>query len=232
MEAIFKVKAVNEIVTSSETGMMHIGVTIHWFCAGRTKPVVPYEKAIPEWAEILESDSVDDRQLSYYNTASNYIDQYFTRDEAEKLSYYLTANHASEIVIESLELPLIEADVPFTSIPEEPKAGEGYGFIELPESEDSPFPFTVRGYFDAKFNTTLERYQIAVTRSLTDFKTPIVGEDVENFKEMVVGLKNRLTELQDSLITLRNVFEMINGGMLQQPQYDTKKDQQLYTDGE
>ncbi len=232
MDAIYKVKAVNEIVTSKETGATHIGVTIHWFCAERKRPVVSYEEAIPEWAEILESDSVDDRQLSYYNTASNYIDQYFTRDEAQALCDYLTIHHASEIVLEAIELPLNEADVPFTSIPAEPEAGEGYGFLDIPESDEYTLPFSIRGYFDSKYKTTLERYQYAITRSLVDFKTPAVGVDADNFQEMVTGLKKRLIELQDSLVVLRNVFEMINGGKSKHTEYDTINDQQSQIDGD
>ena len=231
MDAIYKVKAVNEIVTSKETGATHIGVTIHWFCTERKRPVVNYEEAIPEWAEILECDSVDDRQLSYYNTASNYIDQYFTRDEAQILCDYLTIHHASEIELEAIELPLNGADVPFASIPVEPEAGEGYGFLDLPEFDGFSLPFGIRGYFDAKYKTTLERYQFAITRSLTDFKTPVVGVDAENFQVMVSGLKKRLIELQDSLVILRNVFDMIHGGMTTPTQYDTAKDQQSQNDG-
>lgn len=212
METLYRVKSTNEIVSNPDTGSVHIGVTIHWFCDGRMQPVIQYDRAIPQWKRILESDTIDDRQLSYYNTAATYIDQLFTYQEALSLRDILRNQQASEVVIEPISIPLEEADVPFVVMDGKSEENNEYGFIELPYNPDMPIAVPVRGYFDTKYATTLQRYQESIAKSLMEFKTPVVGRDYANFREMVNDFKDQLSELCDSLTNLRNVLDIMSGG--------------------
>ena len=226
MESLYKVKTINEIVTSAVSGAMHIGVTINWFCSYRSQPVVPFELALPEWKKIMEGDHVDDRQLSYYNTAATYIDERFTYEEAQVLREYLTKQHSSEIIVETVSLPLDEADVPFSVIQSENMESQEYGFINLPDAPALPLQFPVRGFFDTRYATTLERYQVLVVRSLTEFQCPSVDDDSNGFQDIAQSFKQKLSDLRDSLVNLKNVFDILSDGLHSKNYLDINNDQQ------
>lgn len=209
MDKLYRIKSNNEIVSSHE-GAVHLGVTIHWFCIDRRLPAVAYDAAIPEWASVLASGKLDDRQLSYYNTASTYIDQHFTQCEAENLLKVLADNHASALVLEEVSLPVYDADVPYCSIPEQPLAGDGYGFVDLPAECSVGLPIKIRGYFDSKYFTTLERYQVLVTRSLMDFESTQVETGQREFDQTVQEQKLNICQLYDSLVGLRSALDLLD----------------------
>lgn len=218
MSKLFCLKSHNEIVTSPESGIIHIGVTITWYCINRLHPVIAYDEAIPEWTGFMNSSNATDRQINYFNTAAVYLDQFFTEDEALLLKDYLKKCQASDIVLEEIELPLHKADIPYNSIPPEPAAGQGYGFVDLDTSDTCPLDFDIRGYFDQQYETTLERYQVSVAKSLKEFRVPVVENTPDGFINMATELKQQLINLQNSLINLKNALDMIAEGA-----FDTKE---------
>ena len=113
-------------------------VKINWFVLERKKPLVPYAEAIQDYAQL------DEKERAF---PEEYVNEQFSREEAEALKKYLDRQPATTTRIEAIELPVM-ANV---SGCRRLAAGSGNDFLALHKGKNYSLPFKVEGYFSVRF---------------------------------------------------------------------------------
>lgn len=119
-------------------GKQYEEVKITWFALERKNPLAPYETIIQDYGLLNEKERV---------FPEAYVDEQFSREEAEALKKYLDCRPDTKTQIEEIELP-----VPLnTSGCRRLARGGGSDFFILHREAGYSLPFKVEGYFSVRF---------------------------------------------------------------------------------
>lgn len=113
-------------------------VKVSWFVVGRRAPLAPYEQVIQEYDRLDAKDRVFPEE---------YVDELFSRQEAEALKRYLDRRPEVTTFIEPVELPAMANASGCRRLPR----GGGGDFIGLFKEKGYALPFQVEGYFSVRF---------------------------------------------------------------------------------
>jgi hypothetical protein len=134
-----KIFSVNSLVRNfSYQGKHYEEVKVNWFVLERIKSLVPYAEAIQDYAQMDEKERVFPEE---------YVNEQFSREEAEALKKYLDRQPATTTQIEAIELPVL----PNVSGCRRLAAGSGNDFLSLHKGKNYSLPFKVEGYFSVRF---------------------------------------------------------------------------------
>lgn len=122
----------------SYKGTTYEEVKVTWFVVERQAPLAPYEEAIQDYGQLAERDRAFPRE---------FIDEQFSRSEAEALKTYLDRRPGLATGIEPVELPVMANASGCRRLPR----GEGSDFLLLHREKGYPLPFRVEGYFSVRF---------------------------------------------------------------------------------
>jgi len=192
---LYRISTTDEIVARPGADNVHFGVTIHWFCDGRTHPAVPYSESIPAWEDVAGTVNLPQHYASYFHKLEAYVDQMFTHEEVEAVKECLGRARAGTIEVEEVSLPVTSFDIPYRNIPVESSASDSYGFVDSPGSPGHPLPVKVSGYFDTVYDTLHKRQQVASLDSLAD--------RVEAEAPGPAGVDGEVRAIQDRIVFLR-----------------------------
>jgi len=113
-------------------------IKINWFVLERKNPLLTYAEAIQDYAQLNEKERIFPEE---------YVNEQFSREEAEALKKYLDRQPDTATRIEAIELPVL-ANV---SGCQRLTAGGGNDFLPLHQGKSYSLPFKVSGYFSARF---------------------------------------------------------------------------------
>lgn len=206
MHTLYKVRTHGEMLTRPDRQVGFADATIHWFRERRAEPAFPYTWTVPGWEDMVFALDPHERNPAYATRLAAYVDQLFTEEEAHALKEYFLRNSHAELEIESIEIPLMDFDVPFSLIPREPEVERKYGFVTLSDGANSPLPFPVSGYFDMEYASASERYQASAVKSLIESSGFSITSgdsgpvfDLDELCEKLNTLRLALISLQQSL---------------------------------
>jgi hypothetical protein len=118
-------------------------VELDWFCSGRTQPIAPYETLITDYATLGEV---------HKENAQRYMDELFTREEANLLIPYLcfTFGHRVGIGVVPVPMDIFVAEGESMANPVSILFTHGRWKIAHTLSQreaDYPLPFQVSAYY-------------------------------------------------------------------------------------
>lgn len=119
-------------------GKQYEEVKIAWFALERQNPLAPYETAIQDYGQLNEKERVFPEE---------YVNEQFSREEAEALKKYLGRLPDATTRIEEIELPV----PPNASGCRRLARGGGNDFYILHREKTYSLPFKVEGYFSVRF---------------------------------------------------------------------------------
>jgi DNA polymerase III delta prime subunit len=119
-------------------GKQYEEVKVNWFIQEREKPLLPFAEAIQDYGQLNEKERVFPEE---------YLNEQFSREEAEALEKYLDRQPTTTTRIEAIELPVM-ANV---SGCRQLAAGNGNDFLALHKGKNYTLPFRVEGYFSVRF---------------------------------------------------------------------------------
>ncbi len=122
----------------SYEGTVYEEVKVIWFVLDRKTPLAPYESAIMDYGQL----SAPDRAFP-----EEYLDELFSRQEAESLKKHLDPRPEAITRIEAIELPVMANTSGCRRLPR----GNGNDFLELYREKGYTLPFKVAGYFSVRF---------------------------------------------------------------------------------
>jgi len=136
MTELFSVHSLVRGFTYEGTPYEEVKVT--WFVADRKVPLATYEQAIQDYGQLDAKDRAFPEE---------YINEQFSRQEAEALKKYLDRRPEVTTVIEPVELPAIANASGCRRLPR----GGGNDFLGLFKEKGYSLPFKVEGYFSVRF---------------------------------------------------------------------------------
>lgn len=119
-------------------GTAYEEVKITWFVSDRQTPLAPYESAIMDYDQMAEKDRAFPEE---------YLNEQFSRQEAEALKKHLDRRPEVTTRIEAVELPVMANASGCRRLPR----GNGNDFIGLYREKGYALPFKVEGYFSVRF---------------------------------------------------------------------------------
>ena len=119
-------------------GRRYEEVKVSWFVVGRAAPLVPYAEAIEDFAGL-------DANARAFPIA--FLDEQFSRAEAEALKRYLDRRPGITTRVEAVELPVPANASGCQGLPR----GGDADFLRLHLEKDYALPFKVEGYFSVRF---------------------------------------------------------------------------------
>ncbi|TFG80327.1 MAG: hypothetical protein E4H23_02965 [Chrysiogenales bacterium] len=119
-------------------GKQYEEVKITWFVLERSKPLAPYEAAILDYGQLNEKERAFPEE---------YVNEQFSRVEAEALKNYLERRADTATRIEEIELPVSPNASGCRRLPR----GGGNDFFILHRETAYRLPFKVEGYFSVRF---------------------------------------------------------------------------------
>jgi hypothetical protein len=119
-------------------GKQYEEVKITWFALERKNPLAPYETAIQDYGQL------DEKERAF---PEGYVNEQFSREEAEALKKYLDRRPDTTTQIEEIELPVL----PNASGCRRLARGGGNDFYILHREKTYTLPFKVEGYFSVRF---------------------------------------------------------------------------------
>ncbi|MBN2345752.1 MAG: hypothetical protein JXO51_05120 [Candidatus Aminicenantes bacterium] len=135
MNELFSVHSLVRGFTYEGTTYEEVKVT--WFVAGRQAPLAPYAEAIQDYGQLDENDRVFPEE---------YLDEQFSREEAEALKKYLDRRPEVSTEIQAVDLPVMGNASGCRRL----LRGGGNDFIGLFKEKGYPLPFQVQGYFSVR----------------------------------------------------------------------------------
>ena len=117
--------------------VLYDNLKINWFVKGRTKPIVPFELAIIDYAQLAPTARFH---------PENHIKECFTLEEAELLKHYLIASQHLTAAVEEKHLPINEHERGYRDVTPVP----GTDFIPLYRKQHYSLPFNVEGVFNVR----------------------------------------------------------------------------------
>lgn len=193
-------------------GEVKTEVCVHWFHDQRESPAFPYNKAIPGWYDMHASDEPSERNPEYAQRLRAYVDQLFTREEVDQIKDYFLQAKTLETVIEEVEVPVTDYEIPFRAIPPAPEGGDGYGFIELCGIDGYPLPFKVSGFFDVVYENPYDRYQVSVVKGLVE-RAGLVSRHETDAHTGFKDISEKLQRLHSVLLDLERALNGLNQHM-------------------
>jgi hypothetical protein len=119
-------------------GKQYEEVKITWFVLERSSPLAPYESAILDYGQLNEKERAFPEE---------YVNEQFSREEAQALKNYLERRADTATRIEEIELPVSPNASGCRRLPR----GGGNDFFILHGETAYPLPFKVEGYFSVRF---------------------------------------------------------------------------------
>jgi len=119
-------------------GTQYEEIKVTWFVVGREVPLVPYADAIQEYEQLDEKDRA---------FPEGYINEQFSRLEAEALKKYLDRRPEVTTRIEVIDLPVMANASGCRRL----ERGGGNDFLRLHREKGYSLPFKVEGYFSVRF---------------------------------------------------------------------------------
>jgi len=119
-------------------GKQYEEVKITWFVVERQAPPVPYADAIQDYGQLDEKDRA---------FPEGYINEQFSRPEAEALKKYLERRPDAATQVEEIGLPVLANASGCRRLPR----GNGNDFYLLHREKSYSLPFKVEGYFSVRF---------------------------------------------------------------------------------
>lgn len=119
-------------------GKQYEEVKITWFVVERQTPLAPYAEAIQDYGQLDEKDRA---------FPEGYINEQFSRPEAEALKKYLERRPDAATQVEEIELPVLPNASGCRRLPR----GNGNDFYLLHREKSYSLPFKVEGYFSVRF---------------------------------------------------------------------------------
>ena len=119
-------------------GTQYEEIKVAWFVVERKVPPVPYAEAIQDYAQM------DDKARAF---PEGYINEQFSRNEAEALKKHLDRRPGVTTAIEAVELPVMANASGCRRL----ERGGGNDFLILHREKSYSLPFKVEGYFSARF---------------------------------------------------------------------------------
>jgi hypothetical protein len=141
-------------------GTQYEEIKVVWFVVERKAPPVPFETAIEDYAQLDEKARL---------FPEGYINEQFSRQEAEALKKHLDRRPGVTTMIETVELPVM-ANV---SGCRRLERGNGNDFLILHREKSYSLPFKVEGYFSVRF---AEPKILGDERSTVVVRRPVVDE--------------------------------------------------------
>ncbi|MCX6558717.1 MAG: hypothetical protein NTW95_15015 [Candidatus Aminicenantes bacterium] len=120
-------------------GKRYEEVKINWFVLERKQSLVPFEAAIQEYVQL------DEKERAF---PEEYVNEQFSREEAEALKQYLDRQPLTTTLIETIELPVAANASGCRRL--SANAGGG-AFLPLYKGKGYSLPFKVEGYFSVRF---------------------------------------------------------------------------------
>jgi hypothetical protein len=114
-------------------------VKINWFVLERKQSLVPFAAAIQDY------DQLDEKERAF---PEEYVNEQFSREEAEALKNYLDHQPLTATRIEAVELPVAANASGCRRLS---AAGAGGAFLPLYKGKGYSLPFKVEGYFSVRF---------------------------------------------------------------------------------
>jgi len=119
-------------------GKQYEEVKINWFVLERKKPLLPYAEAIQDYGQLNEKERIFPEE---------YVNEQFSREEAEALKKYLERQAQTTTQINAIELPVM----PNASGCRRLAVGGDSDFLALYKGKSYSLPFKVTGYFNVRF---------------------------------------------------------------------------------
>ena len=119
-------------------GKQYEEVKITWFLLERSSPLAAYETAILDYGQLSEKERAFPEE---------YVNEQFSREEAEALKNYLDRRPDMSTRIEEIELPVSPNASGCRRLPR----GNGSDFFILHREAGYSLPFKVEGYFSVRF---------------------------------------------------------------------------------
>ena len=131
--------SVNSLVRNFHyQGKYYEEVKISWFVLERKEPLVPYAAAIQDYTQLNEKERAFPEE---------YVNEQFSKEEAEALKTYLDRQPTTTTRIEAIELPVMVN----LSGCQRLTVGSGSDFLQLHKGKSYSLPFKVAGYFSVRF---------------------------------------------------------------------------------
>lgn len=119
-------------------GTIYEEVKVTWFVAGRRTPLASYAVVIQDYAQLGEKEHLFPEE---------YVDELFSRQEAEALQQHLDRRGGMTTFSEPVELPVLANASGCRRLPR----GGGNDFLGLFREKGYPLPFQVEGYFSVRY---------------------------------------------------------------------------------
>lgn len=119
-------------------GKQYEEVKISWFFMDRQDLLAPYATAIQDYGQL------DEKERAF---PQGYVNEQFSRDEAEDLKKYLDRRPDMTTRIEEIELPVSPNASGCRRLPR----GDGNDFYILHREKAYSLPFKVEGYFSVRY---------------------------------------------------------------------------------
>jgi len=119
-------------------GTQYEEIKVTWFVVERKAPLASYESAIEDYAQL------DDKARAF---PEGYINEQFSRQEAEALKNYLDRRPGVTTTIDAVELPVMANASGCRRL----ERGGGNDFLILHREKRYPLPFKIEGYFSVRF---------------------------------------------------------------------------------
>jgi hypothetical protein len=137
-------------------GTRYEEVKVTWFVVERQAPPVPYAEAIQDYGQL------DEKERAF---PEEYINEQFTRSQAEELIKYLGRRPELTTRMDAVELPVMANASGCRRLPR----GNGSDFLGLFREKGYALPFKVEGYFSVRFAEPMvtgdDRATVAVRRT-------------------------------------------------------------------
>jgi hypothetical protein len=119
-------------------GKQYEEVKINWFVREREAPLMPYPAAIQDYNQLDEKERVFPEE---------YLDEQFSREEAEALKKYLDRRPDMTTLVEGIELPVAANTRGCRRL----SRGNGSDFYILHREKAYSLPFKAEGFFSVRF---------------------------------------------------------------------------------
>ena len=137
MERLFNVQSL--VRNFLYQGKRYEEVKINWFVLERKQGLVPFAAAIQDYGQL------DEKERAF---PEEYVNEQFSREEAETLKLYLDRQPLTTTQIEAIELPVAANASGCRRL--SANAGGG-AFLPLYKGKGYSLPFKVEGYFSVRF---------------------------------------------------------------------------------